>query len=808
MDTKWKKWKVIISFIVFFTGITMLLWNIIFVAQRMTWSGDSWKKDMKAALSGDYQNTEQFQWYISKSLESFFSMATGGQPNNYIVNYYKERGYDYGYDYGYYYDYWDEDDFYSDYGDQLDKVDHLQEEMDEYQDQIEELREMWADEETEELKEELSDQIEYMKDQLFNMQNEFENAKKNMITPEEYKKKNEEAIKKLQEARQKDKNLLYIVSSEGKTLYSNADGTGLDGPGSKLPKGYNFLLYFDGSKVKIIKDGAELDVYGDGIYRESSEWSVPGYQNYEVGEELKNVTVCMAAAKNPVEYLVYKKNEFRGSNGLYQISVDARARGREMQSIIPCLAAGLLFLVIAVFLRRQIRYAGNGIGKISGRIWFEGKLILFLLFFLLVFQSDSYILEWWKNGEIWYSGLFYEYIRNILLKPAALLGLFWVCCFLFNDLRCNQKPWKHSITAKLYRAAETASLKLPLQKRLLRHHLPVLVIEGILALISAGFILYFLILGHKNTVWLSFLFGCLLLALLILMGIEFKDSIEKKKLAGEIGALIDQIRTVHDGNLSEEMEVPEEKDLAEAVKNLNDIQQGMNTAVQERVKSETMKVELVSNVSHDIKTPLTSIISYVELLKQEEGLPDYIKDYIGILDRKSQRLKEMVQDVFEISKAASGQLPVKIEVLDLGRLLEQTLADMAEKIESSSMIFKVDIVEEPVMIAGDGQRLYRVFQNLLQNALKYSLEGSRIYVTLKVENGQAVASVKNTSKFELSGTVDFTSRFTRGDESRTDGGSGLGLSIAKSFTEACKGTMSVETIADLFVVTVKFQVEK
>ena len=211
-------------------------------------------------------------------------------------------------------------------------------------------------------------------------------------------------------------------------------------------------------------------------------------------------------------------------------------------------------------------------------------------------------------------------------------------------------------------------------------------------------------------------------------------------------------------------------------------------------------------MSHDIKTPLTSIISYVELLKQEEGLPDHIRDYVRILDEKSQRLKNMVTDVFAVSKAASGELPMEMEELDFGKLLRQTLADMEEQIEHSSVVFRTEIPDAAVTIMADGQRLYRVFQNLFQNAIKYSLQGSRVYVALHTDGSAAVASVKNTSSRELEKGKDFAERFARGDASRTDGGSGLGLSIAQSFTEACGGEFTWETDADLFIVKIAFQV--
>ena len=157
-----------------------------------------------------------------------------------------------------------------------------------------------------------------------------------------------------------------------------------------------------------------------------------------------------------------------------------------------------------------------------------------------------------------------------------------------------------------------------------------------------------------------------------------------------------------------------------------------------------------------------------------------------------------------MSKAASGELPVHMEDLDLGKLIRQTIADMQEQIENSTVSVKAEIPENIIMIHADGDRLYRVFQNLIQNALKYSLDGSRVYITLRKDGKLAAASVKNTSREELASDVDFTERFTRGDSSRSDGGSGLGLSIAQSFTEACGGSFQVEVIADLFVVTVSF----
>ena len=223
-------------------------------------------------------------------------------------------------------------------------------------------------------------------------------------------------------------------------------------------------------------------------------------------------------------------------------------------------------------------------------------------------------------------------------------------------------------------------------------------------------------------------------------------------------------------------------------------------------EAEQRKNDLVVYLAHDLKTPLTSIISYAELLEQEHLEPP-AGEYVTILSQKAQRLKGMVQDVFEVSKAASGQLPVSLKRLDLARLLRQTLADMDQPIQESGLQLRTQLPDHSVLIQGDSDRLYRVFQNLLGNALKYSLAGSRVYLTLTVEEGQAVAALRNTSAAELRPGLDYTQRFVRGDESRTDGGSGLGLSIASSFVQACGGQFQVETQADLFTALVSFPLD-
>lgn len=227
-------------------------------------------------------------------------------------------------------------------------------------------------------------------------------------------------------------------------------------------------------------------------------------------------------------------------------------------------------------------------------------------------------------------------------------------------------------------------------------------------------------------------------------------------------------------------------------------------SVAKQVEAEKMQIELVANVSHDLKTPLTSIISYVNLLAQEE-LPPVAQDYVRILEDKSARLKAIVSDVFDLAKATSGE-QVPMEKLDGVVLVNQVLSDMSDRIEETQRDLRVKLSTESASITGNGQKLYRVFQNVIDNALKYSMPGTRIYLSAEMIGEEFVVTLKNISEYEIDFTEqEIMSRFTRGDKSRHSEGNGLGLSIAKSFTELCGGTFDVKIDDDVFKVVIKLK---
>ena len=239
-----------------------------------------------------------------------------------------------------------------------------------------------------------------------------------------------------------------------------------------------------------------------------------------------------------------------------------------------------------------------------------------------------------------------------------------------------------------------------------------------------------------------------------------------------------------------------------------DINKGFDESIEEQMKAERLKVNLVTNVSHDLKTPLTSIISYLDLLSKED-LSEVSKDYVNILIKKSEMLKNMVADLFDLAKSTSGDINLELESLDLKKLVEQTIADMDDNIVESKLQFKTTLPEEALMINSDGKKLYRVVQNLIDNALKYSLEGTRVFIDLTKEQNRAKLTIKNTASYEMNfSTEDILQRFYRGEESRTGEGSGLGLSIAESFTSVSGGTFDVEVDGDQFKVTLSFKIEE
>lgn len=268
--------------------------------------------------------------------------------------------------------------------------------------------------------------------------------------------------------------------------------------------------------------------------------------------------------------------------------------------------------------------------------------------------------------------------------------------------------------------------------------------------------------------------------------------------------LLEATNKIAEGNL--DVEIKEDLGLFNPLKGeLEKIQSGFKKAVEEEVKSQRLKTELISNVSHDLKTPLTSIITYVDLLKNEKITEEERKSYIETIERKSQRLKNLIEDLFEMSKATSKNIQLNIVDVDIVELMKQTQFELSDKIEESSLKFKWNLPNEKVIIKLDSQKTFRVFENLLINIVKYAMPNSRVFIDIINEEDNVSIILKNMSANEMDFTAEeIVERFARGDRSRNTEGSGLGLAISKSFVELQGGSFNIEIDGDLFKVKIDF----
>ena len=269
---------------------------------------------------------------------------------------------------------------------------------------------------------------------------------------------------------------------------------------------------------------------------------------------------------------------------------------------------------------------------------------------------------------------------------------------------------------------------------------------------------------------------------------------------------MDGLKKISDGELQYKIKTDtltgKQKVMAEYI---NNIGSGLDAAVENSLKKERMQTELITNVSHDLKTPLTSIINYVDLMKRENPTDPKIQEYLRILDEKSQRLKVLTEDVVEASKASTGNIKLEMNDIDFVEMVQQVIGEFEEKFQEKNLTMMVHFTDEPSIIYADGQRMWRVLENVFGNVVKYAMEGTRVYAEISNRNKKVTFSLKNISAQPLNISADeLTERFIRGDVARNTEGSGLGLSIAKSLTELQGGEFKLYLDGDLFKVMITF----
>ena len=294
----------------------------------------------------------------------------------------------------------------------------------------------------------------------------------------------------------------------------------------------------------------------------------------------------------------------------------------------------------------------------------------------------------------------------------------------------------------------------------------------------------------------AFLYGLIIFIFRLLKAIADYDKIEEK------------LKEMYEGNNNDALERKEFlPEFYQSVDYINDISNGFERAIQDRIKSERLKTELITNVSHDIKTPLTSIINYVDLLKKEDIRNEKANEYIEILDTKSQRLKKLIEDLVEASKVSTGNVKLNLEKINIVELLNQAIGEFEDKFESKKLEVILESKENEIYILADSRYMYRIVENLFSNISKYALENSRVYIDIIKKSNEVYIEMKNISKEKLNiSAEELMQRFVRGDKSRTTEGSGLGISIAQNLTEIQKGVFNLKLDGDLFRVELIFNI--
>ena len=501
---------------------------------------------------------------------------------------------------------------------------------------------------------------------------------------------------------------------------------------------------------------------------------------------LKDFDVCISINKNFENYGYYDKvllikNDF-DREVLYFKTI-----------IISSIISLILFIVSAVIykiMKCEVLDRNSFYLKLYKIIPLEIYIIVGLF---LICNIVNFI----KTSHLWY----YSMLECIVYIFIGIFGLFVIYYILRKEIKSFDKPIEILKTSLIVRVlilgkktlkdTNKVTKSVPLAKRII-----------ILAALSVGVgtIGWFIGFLFGSTL-LLFLFGPILSLTIVVLYVYYLI----KKLA-YLSYIMEGTERIKGGDIHYKLDIIDDDNFSNLAENINNIGEGLDKAIYNQLKSERLKSELITNVSHDLKTPLTSIINYIELIKKEEDIkPEHIKDYVNVLDSKSKRLKVLIEDLFEASKASSGNLELNMEKIDITQLLRQAIGEMEEKLSNANLDLKLRAPEEKTYIMADGKKLYRVLENLLSNISKYSLDNTRVYIDIIEENDKVKLTMKNISSYELNfDPEEIMERFKRADESRNTEGSGLGLAIARDLVNAQGGRFEIDIDGDLFKSVVEF----
>lgn len=455
---------------------------------------------------------------------------------------------------------------------------------------------------------------------------------------------------------------------------------------------------------------------------------------------------------------------------------------------------GLVALVLLVARRVKVL---NFIGELKGiehkfNSWpIDVRLAFVFIFgFLFVFELDEmpymvdrlvYLIT---DDSVAFGSTIVLIVTRLVYSFFIFSGLLLTSVWVLVSFQNEKELFEQSILSRIWKALREAFLN-----RSIGLQMAILLAIVFMTALSLGLAFAD---GFFAVIFIVLFFGGFIPALLVFVS-RF----------GYLNRILKQTKEMAEGRTSTPIKVKGKSPLAEHARNLNAMREGVELSIREQAKSERLKTELITNVSHDLRTPLTSIITYTDLLKNPELSAEEHAKYVNIVDQKSARLKTLIEDLFEVSKMASGNIEIQKERVDLALMLQQIAAEHEEDYAKHGLDLRVTIEDRPIFAQADGQKWWRVYDNLLVNARKYSMPNTRVYSTLKKVNEQAVFTIKNIASYELNESADeLVERFKRADESRHTEGSGLGLAIAQSIVDLHGGQLKIEVDGDLFKVTV------
>lgn len=567
------------------------------------------------------------------------------------------------------------------------------------------------------------------------------------------------------------------------TQYAIWDSVRIDGYRMKISEDGEY-----GKTIQLITEPIEREIIISNFYVIYDDIIETNYSEYMAGYQVQ-ISWLGGTSDNPVADSLFTE---------WESVFEQMSKAREY--IVPLLIFSFVMTLLTLGL---VIYAAKGkheelavMYKIPVFLYTVG--VALIEFLLLMLMCDG-IFDWMIVSEVGSTG-------NIVILTLSLMAIMMVLAIswlqnIVTRIKCKCF-WRHSEVYYIFKGIKCIWQKVTkpigimmvhyqentaLFKRVIYATVLIFFVE-FLAMCAVGF--------HPNGLVIGFFLEKAILISIILYAFWQMSLLQegsKRIAAGDLQHPIDTNKLKWEFKRHGE--------------NINNVSNSIQIAVEERMKSEHFKTELITNVSHDIKTPLTSIINYVDLIKKEEIQDEKVQGYVEVLDRQSARLKKLIEDLMEASKASTGNLAVQLEECDVDVLLTQVVGEFEEKLAKSQLEVVMDRPEHPMKMLVDGRHMWRVLDNLLNNACKYSMPGTRVYVSLKQEKEEAVITFKNISKSALNIPSDeLLERFVRGDSSRNTEGSGLGLSIAQSLTELMHGKMNLEIDGDLFKVVLRFPI--